>query len=103
MAHLTKAQLTRKRANDRVAQQNIRQRNKEHIAALEKKVMGLEEGMVERSKSINGVTRKNQELEAENEVLRAVLAQRVFPEVQMPLATHDEQFIPQKCASDRTV
>jgi len=31
VAHLSKAQLARKRANDREAQRNIRQRTKEHI------------------------------------------------------------------------
>merc|ERR1711981_634007 len=69
VTHLSKAQLARKRANDREAQRNIRQRTKEHIENLERKVKELEQGS--RSGSIERVLKRNRELEEEVEKLRA--------------------------------
>lgn len=71
--------------------------------ALQKKVEELERGLSERSETINSVTKKNQELKAENEVLRALLAQRGLPEVQWPPATQDELRILQSCAAVRAL
>lgn len=73
VTHLSKAQLARKRANDREAQRNIRQRTKEHIENLEQKVKELERGG--RSSSVERIIRRNEELEAEVEKLRAQVAQ----------------------------
>ncbi|POS85321.1 hypothetical protein EPUL_002943, partial [Erysiphe pulchra] len=71
VTHLSKAQLARKRANDREAQRNIRQRTKEHIGNLERKVKELEQSG--RSSSVERVLKRNQDLEAEIERLRAHL------------------------------
>ncbi|RKF61708.1 putative bzip transcription [Erysiphe neolycopersici] len=71
VSHLSKAQLARKRANDREAQRNIRQRTKEHIGNLERKVKELEQSG--RSSSVERVLKRNQDLEAEIERLRAYL------------------------------
>ncbi|KAI6246235.1 hypothetical protein HI914_05892 [Erysiphe necator] len=71
VTHLSKAQLARKRANDREAQRNIRQRTKEHIGNLERKVKELEQSG--RSSSVERVLKRNQDLEAEIERLRAQL------------------------------
>jgi hypothetical protein len=68
VTHLSTAQLQRKRANDREAQRNIRQRTKEHIENLEKKVKELEEN--NRSSSMDRVLQRIKELEAENEKLK---------------------------------
>ena len=43
VTHLSNAQLARKRANDREAQRQIRQRNKDRICRLESKIAQLEE------------------------------------------------------------
>ncbi len=72
VTHLSKAQLARKRANDREAQRNIRQRTKEHIENLEKKVKELEERG--RSSSMERVLKRNKELEAEIKELRLQIA-----------------------------
>lgn len=72
VTHLSKAQLARKRANDREAQRNIRQRTKEHIENLERKVKELEQGG--RSNSIERVLKRNRELENEVEKLRSLVA-----------------------------
>ncbi|EKD21793.1 hypothetical protein MBM_00906 [Drepanopeziza brunnea f. sp. 'multigermtubi' MB_m1] len=71
VTHLSKAQLARKRANDREAQRNIRQRTKEHIENLERKVKELEQGG--RSGSIERVLKRNRELEDEVERLRSMV------------------------------
>jgi len=73
VTHLSKAQLARKRANDREAQRNIRQRTKEHIENLERKVKELEGGG--RSSSVERIIQRNAELEEEVEKLRAQIAQ----------------------------
>ncbi|KAH8669629.1 hypothetical protein BGZ60DRAFT_375832 [Tricladium varicosporioides] len=77
VTHLSKAQLARKRANDREAQRNIRQRTKEHIENLEKKVKELEE--TNRSGSMERVLKRNKELEVEVEALRAQIAAHANP------------------------
>ncbi|KAI9703501.1 MAG: hypothetical protein M1820_005805 [Bogoriella megaspora] len=66
---LTAAQLERKRANDREAQRAIRQRTKDHIEHLERRIeeltsnQGLSEKLIQR----------NKELEHENALLRSRL------------------------------
>jgi Domain of unknown function (DUF3425) len=90
VTHLSQAQLARKRENDREAQRNIRQRNKEHIQFLERKVKELQDGM--RAENI-----ERAKLEAENKVLRAQLAQRTSPETTQGLpAVPGETLLPQE-------
>ncbi|KAK2623632.1 hypothetical protein QTJ16_006813 [Diplocarpon rosae] len=72
VTHLSKAQLARKRANDREAQRNIRQRTKEHIENLERKVKELEQSGL--ASSIERVLKRNRELEDEVERLRALVS-----------------------------
>jgi hypothetical protein len=95
---LSKEQLARKRANDREAQRNIRQRTKEHIENLEKKVKELEEH--NRSSSMDRVMKRNKELEAEVEKLRSQIAAQTAPVVPEPVAVPAEMpegmLIPQK-------
>ena len=72
---LTAAQLERKRANDREAQRAIRQRTKDHIENLERRIEELT--------SNQGVTEKliqrNKELENENALLRSRLGPAAVP------------------------
>jgi TolA-binding protein len=93
VTHLSKAQLARKRANDREAQRNIRQRTKEHIENLERKVKELEQG--QRSSSIERVMRRNKELEDEVKKLRAQVSAHQ-PSGQIPPEIPEELLIPQK-------
>jgi hypothetical protein len=93
VTHLSQAQLARKRENDREAQRNIRQRNKEHIQFLERKVKELQDGM--RSENI-----ERAKLEAENKTLRAQLAQRTSPEIQVLSAIPGDPLIPQEFNPD---
>ena len=97
---MSKAQLARKRANDREAQRNIRQRTKEHIANLEKKVQELEHGG--RSSSMERVIKRNKELEEEIERLRAQVAthQPSVAPAQVPPEISEELLIPQKVTLD---
>jgi Domain of unknown function (DUF3425) len=97
---LSKAQLARKRANDREAQRNIRQRTKEHIASLEKKVQELEQGG--RSSSMERVMKRNRELEEEIEQLRVQVAAHQGPiaPTQAPPPIPEELLIPQKVTLD---
>jgi hypothetical protein len=97
---LSKAQLARKRANDREAQRNIRQRTKEHIANLEKKVQELEQGR--RSSSIERVIKRNRELEEEIKQLRAQMAAHQGPvaPTQAPPEIPEELLMPQKVSLD---
>src|SRR5258708_6402124 len=72
-------QLARKRAHDRVAQQNIRQRMKEHFEFLEEYIEFLEKGVEKlqkemRRENVESVLNKNHKLEAENKMLRGQLA-----------------------------
>ncbi|TKA75006.1 hypothetical protein B0A49_05653 [Cryomyces minteri] len=66
---LSVAQLERKRANDREAQRAIRQRTKEHIEQLEKRIAELAVHQ-EASEKLGQVLQRNRELEEENEFLR---------------------------------
>jgi hypothetical protein len=97
---LSKAQLARKRANDREAQRNIRQRTKEHIANLEKKVRELEQSG--RASSIERVIKRNRALEQEIEKLRAQVAahQAAAAPAQIPPEIPEELLIPQKVTLD---
>ena len=75
---LTQAQLERKRANDREAQRAIRQRTKDHIEGLEKKIRELTANQdTNSSTKMMELMRRNEELEAENAVLRARLSHAV--------------------------
>lgn len=69
---LTAAQLERKRANDREAQRAIRQRTKEHIDALERRVAELS-ATNETSAKLTQALKRNEELEQENSILRSRL------------------------------
>ncbi|KAI9660021.1 MAG: hypothetical protein M1821_001373 [Bathelium mastoideum] len=66
---LTAAQLERKRANDREAQRAIRQRTKDHIENLERRIEELtsNQGIAEK------LIQRNKELENENALLRSRL------------------------------
>jgi hypothetical protein len=99
VTHLSKAQLARKRANDREAQRNIRQRTKEHIENLERKVKELEAGS--RSGSMERVLKRNKELEDEVEKLRAQISasHASTPPSQIP-EIPEELLIPQKVTLD---
>lgn len=95
MTHLSKAQLARKRANDREAQRNIRQRTKEHIENLERKVKELEQ--VQRSSSMERVLKRNKELEDEVKKLRAQVSAHQTS-AQIPPEIPQELLIPQKAS-----
>lgn len=69
---LSAAQLERKRANDREAQRAIRQRTKEHIEKLERRIVELSSGS-ESNEQLLAALKRNKELEEENAVLRANL------------------------------
>lgn len=73
---LSEAQLERKRANDREAQRAIRQRTKEQIENLQKRVAELS---VHESASseLMATTKRNKELEEENLFLRSKLSQAI--------------------------
>jgi hypothetical protein len=100
VTHLSKAQLARKRANDREAQRNIRQRTKEHIENLERKVKELEQGS--RSSSMERVLKRNRELEDEVEKLRAQVTAQQPPITPAQIAPEisEELLIPQKVTLD---
>ncbi|KAK8162542.1 hypothetical protein BKA80DRAFT_329783 [Phyllosticta citrichinensis] len=66
---LTAAQLERKRANDREAQRAIRQRTKDHIENLERRVAELTARESATGK-IDEILSRNQDLEQENAILR---------------------------------
>ncbi|KAK7531161.1 hypothetical protein JOL62DRAFT_371939 [Phyllosticta paracitricarpa] len=66
---LTAAQLERKRANDREAQRAIRQRTKDHIENLERRVAELT-ARESASGKIDEILSRNQDLEQENAILR---------------------------------
>lgn len=69
MSTLTAAQLERKRANDREAQRAIRQRTKDHIESLERRVAELT-AQHESNADLMKVMERNRELEQENQMLR---------------------------------
>jgi len=72
VASLNAEQLARKRANDREAQRAIRQRQKDHITNLERRINELS-GDQTSSQSREEVLRRNSELEEELRQLRAAL------------------------------
>lgn len=100
VTHLSKAQLARKRANDREAQRNIRQRTKEHIENLERKVKELEQGS--RASSMERVLKRNRELEEEVEKLRAQVngQQPSIVTSHIPPEIPEELLLPQKVTLD---
>lgn len=100
VTHLSKAQLARKRANDREAQRNIRQRTKEHIENLERKVKELERGT--RSSSMERVLKRNRELEAEVEKLRIQVTSQQIPvtPAHIPPEIPEVILVPQKVTLD---
>ncbi|KAF2139870.1 uncharacterized protein K452DRAFT_310246 [Aplosporella prunicola CBS 121167] len=68
---LTAAQLERKRANDREAQRAIRQRTKDHIENLERRVAELTaRENANATGRVSEILQRNEELEQENAVLR---------------------------------
>lgn len=69
---LTTAQLERKRANDREAQRAIRQRTKDHIDQLERRIAELSATNDTSAKLMHALQR-NEELEQENVLLRSRL------------------------------
>ena len=69
---LTAAQLERKRANDREAQRAIRQRTKDHIESLERRIAELTATNDTGAKLVQALQR-NEELEQENSILRSRL------------------------------
>lgn len=69
---LTAAQLDRKRANDREAQRAIRQRTKDHIDQLERRIAELSATNDTSAKLMHALQR-NEELEQENALLRSRL------------------------------
>lgn len=66
---LTAAQLERKRANDREAQRAIRQRTKDHIESLERRVAELT-AREQANGRVHEIMQRNDELEQENAILR---------------------------------
>ncbi|KAE9984942.1 hypothetical protein BLS_000521 [Venturia inaequalis] len=73
---LTAAQLERKRANDREAQRAIRQRTKDHIETLERRIADLS-ATNDTSAKLMQALQRNEELEQENAILRGRLNQAV--------------------------
>lgn len=67
---LSAAQLERKRANDREAQRAIRQRTKDHIETLERRISELTGTQEAREKLFLATQQRNRELEEENIYLR---------------------------------
>ena len=72
---LTTAQLARKRANDREAQRAIRQRTKEHIESLERRIAELT-GTNNSGSKLDEVLQRNASLERELQHLREQLQYR---------------------------
>lgn len=73
MANLTPEQLTKKRANDREAQRAIRERTKNQIETLEKKIQDLTSQHP--YQELQNVTRQKEAVEAENAEIKRRLAQ----------------------------
>ena len=72
VAELTPEQLQRKRANDREAQRNIRERQKERVKALEKRIQELE--TEDAHQRLEAVLREKHAVFSENESIRHRLA-----------------------------
>ncbi|KAI5246781.1 hypothetical protein E4T43_02413 [Aureobasidium subglaciale] len=75
---LSAAQLERKRANDREAQRAIRQRTKDHIENLERRISELTGTQEGREKLYLTTQQRNRELEEENAYLRSRLSGETF-------------------------
>ena len=75
---LSAAQLERKRANDREAQRAIRQRTKDHIENLERRISELTGSQEAREKLYLATQQRNRELEEENAYLRNRLSGETF-------------------------
>ncbi|KAF1809610.1 hypothetical protein P152DRAFT_377094, partial [Eremomyces bilateralis CBS 781.70] len=71
---LSAAQLERKRANDREAQRAIRQRTKDQLESLQRRIDELTSGDDNNAKFMQAL-RRNEELEQENVMLRRSLNQ----------------------------
>ncbi|KKY19833.1 putative bzip transcription [Diplodia seriata] len=91
---LTAAQLERKRANDREAQRAIRQRTKDHIESLERRVAELT-AREQANGRIHEIMQRNDDLEQENAILRqrlnhamAALGQAGYQESNGMLLSH---------------
>ena len=72
VATLTSEQLARKRANDREAQRNIRQRTRDHIESLEQRIRDLS-GDQQDDRNLEEIRRRNEELEEELKRLKDIL------------------------------
>lgn len=72
VATLTPEQLARKRANDREAQRNIRQRTRNHIESLEQRIRDLS-GDRQDVRNVEEIQRRNEELEEELKRLKDIL------------------------------
>ena len=72
VATLTPEQLARKRANDREAQRNIRQRTRDHVESLEQRIRELTGGGHE-DRNVIEIKRRNKELEEELRRLKDIL------------------------------
>jgi TolA-binding protein len=72
VATLTPEQLARKRANDREAQRNIRQRTRDHIESLEQRIRDLS-GDQQDDRNLEEIRRRNEELEEELKRLKDIL------------------------------
>ena len=96
---LTQAQLERKRENDREAQRAIRQRTKDHIEGLEKKIRELTAQQDTNSSSkMMELMRRNEELENENQMLRSRLSQWTalgVPDQNTGMSDDDVRFRPE--------
>ena len=72
VATLTPEQLSRKRANDREAQRNIRQRTRDHIESLEQRIRDLS-GDRQNERNLEEIQKRNEELEEELKRLKDIL------------------------------
>lgn len=93
---LTAAQLERKRANDREAQRALRQRTKEHIEYLERRIDALSKRHTQ-SEVLGRMQRRNQELTEQLERVRASMAQLQLQTIQAAPSTTSFQgnFVPE--------
>ncbi|TKX22874.1 hypothetical protein C1H76_4909 [Elsinoe australis] len=78
VSNLSAAQLERKRANDREAQRAIRQRTKDHIESLERKVAEFTGIQEQRERVLAANQARVRELEQENAYLRTRMGNDAF-------------------------
>ncbi|PNS17331.1 hypothetical protein CAC42_7014 [Sphaceloma murrayae] len=86
VSNLSAAQLERKRANDREAQRAIRQRTKDHIESLERKVAEYTGIQEQRERVLAANQARVRELEQENAYLRSRMGNDAFM-MQIPSST----------------